>query len=158
MNSLSQEQQAKLEQTKIHFETLRQLMLARTQVIITCTSLIAAILIVATFGETFIQETETLKWTIIFLMNLIPISLFDYSFKLNKGEISTLKEIDPAKLKTLQRSPIVEQAIRRSDLLYTLLISLSILLIINLIIEKTFYTLLIGTIDFAIIYIMERYS
>lgn len=81
-----------LEKIKMHLETLRQIIVARYNIIFTTSVLAAGILVIATFNREILPLSlcET-KILVIVLLSLIPISLIDYSLKLSNDANHIMK-------------------------------------------------------------------
>lgn len=78
------QQELEFEATKMHMETLRQIIWARYSIISATSMLAAAILVIATFNPQLLSLSLcTTKVLVVILLALIPISLIDYSLKLS---------------------------------------------------------------------------
>ncbi len=147
------------EELKIHLSTLQQLLLARTNVIITIAALIIGILVIASFNEKIITVSPVLIILIVFLLALLPIAIMDYLFKLGKAETNLFKRLgDKTGEEKLEQKRLFKQAIDGSMYIYAALISVIVLIVIDLILKNIIWTFGIFFLDFLIISILYKYS
>lgn len=119
-----------LERKKVSMDALKELMLARSNMILNASSLAATILVITTFSEKILPTTPLIKILLIVLLAVIPISLIDYSIKLKNAmaQISHRLNLNPAGEKNFLRK-IVDQ----SHNLYIGIITIVVFIIIVLI-------------------------
>lgn len=127
-------QEMELEKAKVHLETLRQIIWARYSIISTTSMLSAAILVIATFNPQLLALSLcATKILVVILLALIPISLIDFSLRLNKDATHVMKHIDPEWEK--DKGNIVQRIWDASSYIYVMIITLLIGFIIYSIIK-----------------------
>lgn len=79
---------------KSFFDLLNKSIWERFKVLPLISSLSAMLLIIATFNKELIPLTFFVRWLIVILLSLIPISLFGYLVELRNAENHALRRID----------------------------------------------------------------
>ena len=107
MIQLALEQQKDLELLKIHIDTLKFLLMQKSAILPIISSLSATMLIVATFNKELLPITNNIKFALIALLLLIPLSLiialseYYVAIKNTKEAINKIVKIDDFEYKTL---------------------------------------------------------
>lgn len=135
-------------------DTLRTIVSARTNITITIATLAIAILVIASFNEKIIPVTPILKIWIVTILSIIPIILWDYNFELASGQNKIMKKYN----QKIDNKNLLEDVIKSSSLIYTLIISIIIIGIIDMIVPNFCYTLIISIFDFFIIVLFYTYK
>jgi len=129
--------------------TLRHIVFARKNIILTLVSLLLAVLVVASFNEKIIPVTPVLKIWLVVLLSIIPVAMWDYDIKLAEGENYIFKKLGVDKSKC--ESAPIEEIMAGSAQIYMTLLSIVIVAIIDFLVPSIVYTLGIAFFDFIVI-------
>lgn len=123
-----------LEKKKIHLDTVKQLIFARYNTLPTIATVAAGILVIVTFNN-IITVTPFLKWLLVLLLIIIPISLFDFTLKLNRDLNYIIDKHFIDELKQLRPKNKIQDIVDGSNYIYIFLLTIIVLIIVFLIVR-----------------------